>query len=140
MYLNGEAFWLQNKEELRRLINKWKMEHLPIILFCLFKLNYVRIIEITNGSMIRKHSKNIGSDLTESTGKRTSCAPFRAASSIALRAWTMFLSLSGVTDNWQRAILNYKNSPKRSEPCRSRAEGGGEDIKERPHLGDARSR
>lgn len=47
------------------------------------------------------------------TGRRTSRAPFSAASSIALRAWAMFLSLSAVTDNWQRAILNWNRKNRR---------------------------
>ena len=41
------------------------------------------------------------------TGKRTSLAPLAAASWILLRAWAMFLSLSGVTVIWHNAIINY---------------------------------
>ena len=41
------------------------------------------------------------------TGKRTSFAPLAAAFWILLRAWAMFLSLSGVTVIWHNAILNY---------------------------------
>lgn len=46
-------------------------------------------------------------ELGKQTGKRMSLAPFSAASSMALRAWAMFLSLSAVTDNWQSPTLNW---------------------------------
>ena len=54
------------------------------------------------------------------TGKRTSLAPLAAASWILLRAWAMFLSLSGVTVIWHNAIINYtpfinKNKKKRKK-------------------------
>ena len=54
------------------------------------------------------------------TGKRTSLAPLAAASWILLRAWAMFLSLSGVTVLWHNAIINYtpfinKNKTKRKK-------------------------
>ena len=54
------------------------------------------------------------------TGKRTSLAPLAAASWILLRAWAMFLSLSGVTVIWHNAIRNYtpfinKNKKKRKK-------------------------
>lgn len=58
-------------------------------------------------------SKNyLAKKVVQLTGRRTSLAPFAAASSIARRAWAMFLSLSVVTASWQSAILNWNKKQK----------------------------